>query len=93
MNGSLTALAITLCGWGGESSCKCNPREFSASTMILILQTLPMVLKVHGYEVTTAGSVPEALNIITSGQQFDVLTDLKDGTLPMDSLWFTPCGG
>ena len=45
-----------------------------------ILQTLPMVLKAHGYEVTTAGSVPEALNIITSGQQFDVLiSDLNMG--------------
>ena len=45
-----------------------------------ILQTLPMVLKVHGYEVTTAGSVPEALKIITSGEQFDVLiSDLNMG--------------
>lgn len=42
--------------------------------------TLPMVLKVHGYEVTTAATVPEALNIITSEQQFDVLiSDLNMG--------------
>ncbi len=39
-----------------------------------------MVLKVHGYEVTTAATVPEALNIITSEQQFDVLiSDLNMG--------------
>ncbi len=42
--------------------------------------TLPLVLKVHGYEVTTAASVPEALNIITSEQRFDVLiSDLNMG--------------
>jgi len=45
-----------------------------------ILMTLPMVLKFHGYEVTTAASVPEALNLITSEQRFDVLiTDLNMG--------------
>lgn len=45
-----------------------------------ILVTLPMVLKVHGYEVTTASSVPEALKIITSEQRFDVLiSDLNMG--------------
>ena len=45
-----------------------------------ILITLPMVLNIHGYEVTTAGSVPEALKIITSEQQFDVLiSDLNMG--------------
>ena len=39
-----------------------------------------MVLKVHGYDVTTAASVPEALNIITSDQHFDVLiSDLNMG--------------
>ncbi len=45
-----------------------------------ILQTLPLVLKAHGYETTAAGSVPEALKIITSGQLFDVLiSDLNMG--------------
>lgn len=45
-----------------------------------ILTTLPLVLKVHGYEVATAASVPEALNIITSEQRFDVLiSDLNMG--------------
>jgi CheY-like chemotaxis protein len=39
-----------------------------------------MVLKFHGYEVTTASSVPEALNIITSDQRFDALiSDLNMG--------------
>lgn len=46
----------------------------------MILTTLPLVLKFHGYEVTTAGSVPEALKIITSEQRFDVLiSDLNMG--------------
>ncbi len=45
-----------------------------------ILLTLPMVLKYHGYEVATAGCVEEALKIITSEQQFDVLiSDLNMG--------------
>jgi len=45
-----------------------------------ILTTLPMVLKYHGYEVTTAGSVPDALRIITSDERFDVLiSDLNMG--------------
>jgi len=45
-----------------------------------ILLTLPMVLKYHGYEVTTAGCVQEALKIITSEQRFDVLiSDLNMG--------------
>lgn len=45
-----------------------------------ILMTLPQVLKIHGFEVTTAGSVPEALSIITSEQRFDVLiSDLNMG--------------
>lgn len=45
-----------------------------------ILETLPMVLKFHGYEVTTASTVPEALSIITSEQRFDVLiSDLNMG--------------
>jgi len=36
----------------------------------------------HGYEVTTAASVPEALNIITSQQRFDVLiSDLNMGNI------------
>jgi YesN/AraC family two-component response regulator len=39
-----------------------------------------MVLKFHGYEVTTASSVQEALGIITSEQRFDVLiSDLNMG--------------
>jgi CheY-like chemotaxis protein len=39
-----------------------------------------MVLKYHGYEVTTAACVPEALKIITSEQRFDVLiSDLNMG--------------
>lgn len=44
-----------------------------------VLLTLPQVLRMHGYEVTTAASVPDALNTITS-QQFDVLiSDLNMG--------------
>ena len=42
--------------------------------------TLPRVLEMHGYEVVVAGSIPEALNIITNGQKFDVLiSDLNMG--------------
>lgn len=42
--------------------------------------TLPVVLNVHGYDVVTAASVPEALSIITSAQRFDVLiSDLNMG--------------
>ena len=42
--------------------------------------TLPRVLEMHGYEVVIAGSIPEALNIITNGQKFDVLiSDLNMG--------------
>jgi two-component system OmpR family response regulator len=45
-----------------------------------VLLLLPEVLRKHGYEVSTAGSVPEALNIITSQQRFDVLiSDLNMG--------------
>ena len=45
-----------------------------------ILMTLPVVLNVHGYDVVTAASVPEALSIITSAQRFDVLiSDLNMG--------------
>lgn len=45
-----------------------------------ILLLLPQILKLHGYEVTTAGTVPEALNIITSSERFDVLiSDLNMG--------------
>lgn len=44
-----------------------------------VLITLPAVLRHHGYEVATAASVPEALNVIAS-QQFDVLIpDLNMG--------------
>jgi len=44
-----------------------------------ILLTLPKVLEMHGYEVVAAGSIPEALNVITS-QKFDVLiSDLNMG--------------
>jgi CheY-like chemotaxis protein len=44
-----------------------------------ILIMLPQILRLHGYEVATAASVPDALNIITS-QQFDVLVaDLNMG--------------
>jgi CheY-like chemotaxis protein len=47
-----------------------------------ILMTLPMVLTYHGYEVTTAGCVEEALKVITSEQRFDVLiSDLNMGHL------------
>ena len=31
-----------------------------------IRATLPRVLEMHGYEVVVAGSIPEALNIITN---------------------------
>jgi len=44
-----------------------------------ILLTLPKLLEMHGYEVVAAGSIPEALNVITS-QKFDVLiSDLNMG--------------
>ena len=44
-----------------------------------IRETLAKVLEMHGYEVVVAGTVPEALNIITS-QTFDVLiSDLNMG--------------
>ncbi len=44
-----------------------------------ILEMLPRVLGINGYETITAASVPEALNTITS-QQFDVLIcDLNMG--------------
>src|ERR1700716_3619951 len=42
--------------------------------------TLPIILEQHGFEVTIAGTVPEALDIITH-QKFDVLlTDLNIGS-------------
>jgi CheY-like chemotaxis protein len=42
--------------------------------------TLPVILEQHGFEVTVAGTVPEALDIITH-QKFDILlTDLNIGT-------------
>jgi DNA-binding response OmpR family regulator len=45
-----------------------------------IRETLPRVLEMHGYEVMVAGSVSEALNIITNHQRFDVLiSDLDMG--------------
>jgi YesN/AraC family two-component response regulator len=45
-----------------------------------IRQTLPIILEQHGFDVTVAGTVPEALDIITH-QKFDVLlTDLNIGT-------------
>jgi CheY-like chemotaxis protein len=44
-----------------------------------IRATLPRVLEIHGYEVVVAGTIPEALNIITT-QKFDVLiSDLNMG--------------
>jgi YesN/AraC family two-component response regulator len=45
-----------------------------------IRNTLPVILEQHGFEVTVAGTVPEALNIITH-QKFDILlTDLNIGS-------------
>jgi CheY-like chemotaxis protein len=38
--------------------------------------TLAAVLQEHGYDVTTAGSVPEALKLITSGSYDILLSDL-----------------
>lgn len=44
-----------------------------------ITTTLPQILGLHGYEVSAASSVPEALNLITS-QKFEVLiSDLNMG--------------
>jgi len=44
-----------------------------------IRETFPLVLEMHGYEVVVAGTIPEALKIITS-QKFDVLiSDLNMG--------------
>jgi CheY-like chemotaxis protein len=39
-------------------------------------QTLAAVLQQHGYDVTTAGSVPEALKLITAGSYDVLLSDL-----------------
>ena len=39
-------------------------------------QTLAAVLQEHGYDVTTAGSVPEALKLITAGNYDVLLSDL-----------------
>src|SRR3984957_11079067 len=39
-------------------------------------QTLAAVLQQHGYEVTTAASVPEALKLITTGSYDVLLSDL-----------------
>jgi len=45
-----------------------------------IRQTLPIILEQHGFEVTVAAAVPEALDIINH-QRFDILlTDLNIGS-------------
>jgi YesN/AraC family two-component response regulator len=45
-----------------------------------IRSTLPIILAQHGFEITVAGTVPEALDIITH-QKFDILlTDLNIGS-------------
>lgn len=44
-----------------------------------IREVIPKILNLHGYDTATAGSVPDALNLITS-QKFDVLiADLNMG--------------
>jgi CheY-like chemotaxis protein len=42
----------------------------------VLRQTLAAVLQEHGYDVTTAGSVPEALKLITTGSYDVLLSDL-----------------
>src|SRR6202161_1888532 len=42
----------------------------------VLRQTLAAVLQEHGYDVTTAGSVPEALKLITAGSYDVLLSDL-----------------
>jgi CheY-like chemotaxis protein len=42
----------------------------------VLLHTLAIVLQEHGYEVTTAASVPEALKLITAGSYDVLLSDL-----------------
>jgi CheY-like chemotaxis protein len=42
----------------------------------VLRQTLAAVLQQHGYEVTTAASVPEALKLITAGSYDVLLSDL-----------------
>ena len=42
----------------------------------VLRQTLAVVLQQHGYDVTTAGSVPEALKLITAGSYDVLLSDL-----------------
>src|SRR5580698_7727885 len=42
----------------------------------VLRQTLAAVLQQHGYDVTTAGSVPEALKLITAGSYDVLLSDL-----------------
>ena len=62
-------------------------RQFPIKTRVLfvddeeaIRQTLPAILEQHGFEVTVAGTVPEALDVINH-QKFDVLlTDLNIGS-------------
>ncbi len=55
------------------------PRILFVDDDLAIRETLPMVLRMHGYDVVVAGTIPEALNIITS-QKFDVLiSDLNMG--------------
>jgi CheY-like chemotaxis protein len=42
----------------------------------VLRQTLAAILQQHGYDVTTAGSVPEALKLITAGSYDVLLSDL-----------------
>jgi YesN/AraC family two-component response regulator len=57
-----------------------KPRVLFVDDEETIRQTLPIILEQHGFEVTIAGTVPEALDIITH-QKFDILlTDLNIGT-------------
>jgi YesN/AraC family two-component response regulator len=57
-----------------------KPRLLFVDDEETIRQTLPIILEQHGFEVTIAGTVPEALDIITH-QKFDILlTDLNIGT-------------
>jgi YesN/AraC family two-component response regulator len=57
-----------------------KPRLLFVDDEETIRQTLPIILEQHGFEVTIAGTVPEALDIITH-EKFDILlTDLNIGT-------------
>jgi DNA-binding NtrC family response regulator len=56
-----------------------GPRILCVDDEANIRELLPMILALHGYEAVAAGSVSEALNMIT-GQKFDVLiSDLNMG--------------